>query len=102
MLLASYPLTYINPHIKYGSNPIIRQLGPILFVVVYLPNGPNETNEDIIHNTVSQIQSDKPESAVIVIGDFNDPSFTISNFTQYVTCSTRNQRTIDLCFSNGL
>ena len=75
-----------------------REIPCVIFIVVYLPNGPNETNEDIIHNTVSQIQSDKPESAVIVLGDFNDPSFTISNFTQYGACSTRIKKLL-ICVS---
>ena len=66
--------------------------------MVYIPKGPDTLAENITHNTVSQIHLGKPQSAVVVLGDFNDPTFLISNFKQYVTFVTTNQRTTGLCF----
>jgi len=42
-----------------------------LSVVLYLINGPDALIEDIIYNTVSQTELDTPQSAVIVLDDFN-------------------------------
>ena len=49
---------------------------------------------------VSNLQKDKSEAAVIVLGDFNQEQFKIHGFTQYVNCNTRQDRKIDLCFCN--
>ena len=68
--------------------------------MVYLPNGPNPSISDILHDHVASLQKDKPQSAIIVLGDFNDPSFALNDFSQYVTCTTRLDNTLDLCFSN--
>ena len=69
-------------------------------MIVYLPEGHHTPSEDIIIDTVSNLQKDKPEAAVIVLGDFNQEQFKIHGFTQYVNCNTRQDRKIDLCFCN--
>ena len=77
-----------------------REIPCILFVIVYLPEGHHTPPEDIIIDTVSNLQKDKPEAAIIVLGDFNQEQFNIHCFTQYVNCNTRQDRKIDLCFCN--
>ena len=77
-----------------------REIPCIIFVIVYLPEGQHTPSEDKIIDVISTIQKDKPEAAVIVLGDFNQEKFKIPHFKQYVTCTTRNDRQIDLCYSN--
>ena len=77
-----------------------REIPCIIFVIVYLPEGHHTPSEDIIIDTVSNLQKDKPEAAIIVLGDFNQEQFKIHGFTQYVNCNTRQDRKIDLCFCN--
>ena len=72
-----------------------REIPCIIFVIVYLPEGHRTPSEDIIIDTVSNLQKDKPEAAIIVLGDFNQEQFKIHGFTQYVNCNTRQDRKID-------
>ena len=59
-----------------------REIPCIIFVIVYLPEGHHTPSEDIIMDTVvSNLQKDKPEAAVIVLGDFNQEQFKIHGFT---------------------
>ena len=69
-------------------------------MIVYLPEGHHTPSEDIIIDTVSNLQNNKPEAAIIVPSDFNQEQFKIHGFTQYVNCNTRQDRKIDLCFCN--
>ena len=65
-----------------------REIPCIIFVIVYLPEGHHTPSEDIIIDTVSNLQKDKPEAAIGLIvgllGDFNQKSFKIHGFTQHV------------------
>lgn len=77
-----------------------REIPCIVFIVVYLPAGPDPESTLHIDNLVTKCQREKPNSAIIVLGDFNQEDFKVQNFKQYVTCNTRENKKIDLCFSN--
>jgi len=54
-----------------------------------------------IIDVISDVQKDKPEAAVIVLGDFNQEQFKIPDFMQYVKWRMTSQdRTINLCYCN--
>ena len=47
-------------------------------MIVYPPEGHHTPSEDIIIDTVSNLQKDKPEAAIIVLGDFNQEQFNFN------------------------
>jgi len=77
-----------------------REIPCVIFIIVYLPEGHHTPSEETILDVISTVQKDKPEAAIIVLGDFNQDHFKISGFNQYVNCTTRQDRTIDLCYCN--
>ena len=77
-----------------------REIPCVIFIIVYLPEGPHAPSEETVHDIISNAQKDKPEAAVIVLGDFNQEQFKVNGFTQYVTCNTRLDRKLDLCLTN--
>ena len=55
-----------------------REIPCIICVIVYLPEGHHTPSEDIIIDTVSNLQQDKPEAAIIVLGDLNQEQFRVA------------------------
>jgi len=51
---------------------------------------------------VTELENAKPDSAIIILGDFNGASLKslLPRFKQYITCATRDQNTLDLCYCN--
>lgn len=72
-------------------------------LTVYIPPSADAKAacEDI-HTTVSQLQTVHPQSLLIISGDFNHAtlSITLPNFSQYIDCHTRDNKTLDLLFAN--
>ncbi|TWW61350.1 hypothetical protein D4764_05G0014400 [Takifugu flavidus] len=54
------------------------------------------------HCSVSRLQTQHPDALLLISGDFNhaSPSSSLPKFTQYVTCHTRDNKTLDLFYAN--
>ncbi|TWW59863.1 hypothetical protein D4764_06G0013930 [Takifugu flavidus] len=52
--------------------------------------------------SVSRLQTQHPDALLLISGDFNhaSPSSSLPKFTQYVTCHTRDNKTLDLFYAN--
>ncbi|KAK0139096.1 hypothetical protein N1851_024385 [Merluccius polli] len=73
-----------------------REFSAAIVVIVYTPSSAVAARAcDIIHSTVADLQTRHPNALIIVNGDFNhvNISKTLTDFTQYVTCSTRGDKT---------
>ncbi|TWW54691.1 hypothetical protein D4764_0239290, partial [Takifugu flavidus] len=53
-------------------------------------------------SAVSRLQTQHPDALLLISGDFNhaSPSSSLPKFTQYVTCHTRDNKTLDLFYAN--
>lgn len=75
---------------------------PQVFVtVVYIHPNANESDAaETLSNVTHRLQSLSPDAPNIILGDFNNCTLSKSlrNFYQYVTCPTRYNKTLDLCF----
>ena len=80
-----------------------REFGCIIFICVYIPPSANTTTAaDEIHDIVYTTADRKPNSAVIILGDFNSCKLekVLPTFEQYVLAPTRENKTLDLVYSN--
>lgn len=80
-----------------------REFLHVIAIAAYVP--PSATAEaacDVIHSTVSRLQTQHPDALLLISGDFNHVSLssTLPTFTQYVTCCTRDNKTLDLLYAN--
>lgn len=75
---------------------------PQIFVtVVYIHPNVNELDAaETLSNVTHRLQSLSPDAPNIILGDFNNCTMlkSLRNFYQYVTCPTRYNKTLDLCF----
>ena len=57
---------------------------------------------DVLHSITSSLQTQHPQALFLISGDFNHASLssTLPTFTQYVTCHTRENKTLDLLYVN--
>ncbi|KAI3371934.1 hypothetical protein L3Q82_006809 [Scortum barcoo] len=72
-------------------------------VVVYIPPSANaDAACDVLLSAVSRLQTQHPDALLLISGDFNhaSPSSSLPKFTQYVTCHTRDNKTLDLFYAN--
>ncbi|XP_030581547.1 uncharacterized protein LOC115777725 [Archocentrus centrarchus] len=80
-----------------------REFSHVIIVAVYVPPSANPTSAcDVIHSTLACLQTQHPTALIAISGDFNHVTMekTLSNFTQYVNCPTREERTLDLLYAN--
>ena len=80
-----------------------REFNQIFTTVVYIPPDGNDNAAAYkIMEVVNSLLSESPESPCFVLGDFNTCRLNrvLPHFKQYVTCETRNTKTIDLCYGN--
>ncbi|XP_023814848.1 uncharacterized protein LOC111947981 [Oryzias latipes] len=82
-----------------------REFSHVLVVTVYVPPSADAAVAcERVHSTVSQLQTQHPQALILISGDFNHActplSATLSNFTQYVNCHTRDKKTLDLFYAN--
>ena len=77
-----------------------REISCINFVLVYLPEGYDRESINILHELIADIETKKPDSAILVLGDFNEAKIRLPGYHQYVTCTTRQNKTLDLCYCN--
>jgi len=56
----------------------------------------------VLHSVVSRLQTQHPQALLLISEDFNNvsPFSTLPTFTQYVTCHTRDNKTLDQFCSN--
>ena len=74
----------------------------MVFVVYIPPSVDANRAADIIHDLVSQAETDSADAAKLNIGDFNMCSLSecLPTYYQYVNCSTRHDACLDLCYGN--
>ena len=80
-----------------------REFSHAIVVAVYIPPSANPTSScDVIHSAIAGLQTAHPSALIIISGDFNHVSIkkTLPKFTQYVTCTTREEKTLDLLYAN--
>ncbi|KAI3363778.1 hypothetical protein L3Q82_001207 [Scortum barcoo] len=80
-----------------------REFTHALAVVVYVPPSANaDAACDVLLSAVSRLQTQHPDALLLISGDFNhaSPSSSLPKFTQYVTCHTRDNKTLDLFYAN--
>ena len=69
----------------------------------YVPSKANyKSAANVIAGSVSRLQTKHPDAPVITVGDFNTCTLNgvLPSFQQHVTCPTRHNKTIDLCYSS--
>ena len=72
-------------------------------MAVYIPPSANPTSVcDVIHSTIAGLQTARPSARITISSDFNLVSIkkTLPKFTQYATCKTREEKTLDLLHAN--
>ncbi|KAJ8401574.1 hypothetical protein AAFF_G00378910 [Aldrovandia affinis] len=80
-----------------------REFSHAIVVVVYIPPLANAVRAcDVIHSTVARLQTDHPGAFLTINGDFNHAKLpkTLTGFTQYVKCSTRENKILDMMYTN--
>ena len=77
-----------------------REISCVNFVLVYLPEGYDILSVNKLYDVVSDLETDKPDSTIIVLGDFNGVTLKLAGFHQYVDCTTRKDNKIDLLYCN--
>ncbi|XDV11016.1 hypothetical protein PO909_000083 [Leuciscus waleckii] len=77
---------------------------PQIFVtVVYIhPRANADKASESILKVTQKLQEISPEAPVFVLGDFNHCSLKkcLRDFSQYVTCPTRQNKSLDLCYGS--
>ena len=75
----------------------------VIIVVLYIPLSANPTSAcSTIHTSISKLQNKHPSALIIMSGDFNHVTMdtVLPTFKQYVSCPTREERTLDLMYAN--
>ena len=70
--------------------------------VVYIhPKANTQTAADTIRKVTQRLQSLSPDAPCLLMGDFNNCKLSKSlNLYQYVTCPTRKNKTLDMCYGS--
>ena len=80
-----------------------REFCQIFVVLVYVPPSANyEIAAETIQHHMHELDSVSSSAPKLILGDFNGCSLKtyLPTYKQYVTCATRNDKTIDLCYCN--
>ena len=80
-----------------------REFNKINLVLVYIPPDADESiAADILENCVTNCENESPNSAIIVLGDFNHCDFQrkVPTYEQTVNCPTRGNATLDKMYCN--
>ena len=79
---------------------------PIEFTNIYitvlyiLPSADKTLAKEYINNLCNDLANKKPDSLQIIMGDTNRCNLKLPNFTQYVSCNTRNDARLDEFYCN--
>ncbi|XP_077578764.1 uncharacterized protein LOC144200462 [Stigmatopora nigra] len=82
---------------------IPREFSHVIIITVYIPPSADAAvARELLHTTLSRLQTSHPQSLLLISGDFNHAPLTstLPTFTQYVKCCTREQKTLDLLYAN--
>ncbi|TWW53288.1 hypothetical protein D4764_0092150 [Takifugu flavidus] len=80
-----------------------REFTNVIAITVYIPpTGKADSACDVIHSVTADLQTKHPGAFILITGDFNHASLksTLPTFHQYVQCSTRDRKTLDLLYAN--
>ena len=80
-----------------------REFPQIFLTAVYIhPKANAASASSTIFDVVQKLQSISPDAPNFILGDFNHVSLkkTLTNFQQFVTCPTRRDKTLDLCYGS--
>ncbi|TWW63627.1 hypothetical protein D4764_03G0006350 [Takifugu flavidus] len=91
--------------IAIGLRPyyLPREFTNVIAITVYSPpTGKANTACDVIHSVTADLQTKHPGAFILITGDFNHASLssTLPTFHQYVQCSMRDSKTLDLLYAN--
>ena len=101
---------HIKPHqeimmVKVRPFWLPREIACVLLILVYCPvfDKPSHANvKDVVaklHNTIEIYEQDNPNAAIITLGDFNGASIKLRRYKQYVSCTTRQNKTLDKIYA---
>ena len=79
-----------------------REFTSITLTSVYIhPNADTKTALNELRSVIYESESKYPDSVSIILGDFNQANLktVLPNYTQHVTCPTREDKTLDHCYS---
>ena len=81
---------------------LTREVSHVIITVYILPLPDAAATCELLHTVVSQLQTQHPQSLLIISEDFNSAplSSTVPSFTQYVKCHTRDNKTLELLYAN--
>ena len=78
-----------------------REFNIVHIVVVYIPpSAKSDTAKQLLDEHTSSLLLRHPDSPLIIVGDFNHCQLPITGLDQFVTCKTRRNNTLDLCYCN--
>ena len=80
-----------------------REFPQVFLTIVYIHPRANATSaSSTIFDLVQKLQSISPDAPNFILGDFNHVTLkkTLTNFYQYVSCPTRRDKTLDLCYGS--
>lgn len=80
-----------------------REISHAIAIAVYVPPSANPTSAcNVIYSVIAELQTKHPSALIVISGDFNHVNMnnTLTNFTQYVRCHTREERILDLLYAN--
>lgn len=76
-----------------------REITAVIAIVVHIPPSANaEAACDVVHAVIARLQANHTDSFIFLSGDFNRMSLsnTLPTFKQYIVCTTRGDKTLDL------
>ncbi|KAG1655026.1 hypothetical protein GQR58_024747 [Nymphon striatum] len=80
-----------------------REFSHIVMMTIYIPHQRVATQAAVeLCQAIQHIESSAPNAFICINGDFNHCNLKKSGFKyhQHVTCPTRGQNTLDLCYTN--
>ena len=77
-----------------------REIPCTIFISVYLPNGYHRESVERVYDIVLVYEHQKPDAAIIILGDTNGVTFNLPWYKQYINCNTRNDTRLELCYCN--
>ncbi len=80
-----------------------REFRQLFVTVVYIHPRENEDNAAReIERVVHELQSVSPDAPSLILGDFNNCTLekSLGHFNQCVTCPTRKDKILDLCYGS--
>lgn len=80
-----------------------REFPQLFLTIVYIhPRANTDKAADVIYNINQEFDEISPDAPKFVMGDFNNCTLkrALPTYSQYVTCSTRNNKVIDLCYGS--